>query len=52
MYYCKHGVNDVRFIIQRMRVIPEELRQEVTNHYENLIRPNEGYPGRKAANED
>ena len=51
LYFCKKGVNDARWIIQRMRVIPEVLRQEVTDHYEKLVKPNDGYSGRKAANE-
>lgn len=50
MYYCKRGVNDVRFIIQRMKMIPESLRQEVTNKYEALVKPNSGYSGRDEAN--
>ena len=50
MYFCRSGVNDIFWTKQRMRAIPEELRQEVTDHYEKLIKPNQGYPGRDAAN--
>jgi hypothetical protein len=51
MYYCKNGKNDAHFIISRMKVIPEGMRREVTNHYEKLVKPNSGYSGRNAANE-
>lgn len=50
MYFCRRGVNDIFWIIKKMRVIPEDRRQEVTNHYEKLIKFNEGYPGRDEAN--
>ena len=50
MYHCKHGVNDAHWIISRMKVIPESLRQEVTNEYERLVKPNSGYSGRDEAN--
>ena len=50
MYHCKHGVNDAHWIVSRMKVIPESLRQEVTNEYERLVKPNEGYSGRDEAN--
>lgn len=50
MYYCRRGVNDIHWIIKKMRVIPEDRRLEVTNHYEKLLKFNEGYPGRDEAN--
>ena len=51
MYFCRRGVNDVFFIIQRIKCIPEGRRREVSNHYEKLLRPNDGCAGRKEANE-
>ena len=51
LYYCKHGTNDAGWIIQRMKVIPEALRLEVTNEYERLVKPNNGCSGRRVANE-
>jgi len=51
MYFCRRGVNDIFWIIKKMRAIPEDRRQEVTNHYEKLLKFNEGYPGRDEANE-
>ena len=50
LYFCKKGVNDAYEIIGLMKMIPESLRQEVTNEYERLAKPNDGYSGRKAAN--
>jgi hypothetical protein len=50
MYFCRRGVNDIHWIIKKMRVIPEDRRQEVTNQYEKLLKFNDGYPGRDAAN--
>jgi hypothetical protein len=50
MYFCRRGVNDIRWIIKKFKAIPEDRRQEVTNHYEKLLRFNEGYPGRDEAN--
>jgi hypothetical protein len=51
MYFCRRGVNDIHWIIKKMRAIPEDRRREVTNHYEKLLKFNEGYAGRDAANE-
>lgn len=51
MYFCRRGVNDVHWIIKKMRVVPEDRRQEVTNHYENLFIRNVDNNGRKDANE-
>ena len=50
MYFCRRGVNDIHWIIKKLKVIPEDRRQEVTNHYEKLIKFNEGYAGRDEAN--
>jgi hypothetical protein len=49
-YFCRRGVNDIYWIIKKFKVIPEDRRQEVTNHYEKLLKFNEGYPGRDEAN--
>ena len=52
LYYCYDKNNsDQDWIIQRMKVIPEKLRREVSNEYERLVKPNDGYSGRRAANE-
>lgn len=51
MYFCRRGVNDIFWIIKKMKVIPEDRRLEVTNHYEKLLKFNEGCSGRKVANE-
>lgn len=51
MYFCRRGVNDIFWIIKKMKVIPEDRRQEVTNRYEKLLKFNEGYSGRDDANE-
>lgn len=50
MFFCRRGVNDIHWIIKKMKVIPEDRRQEVTNHYEKLLKFNDGYPGRDEAN--
>lgn len=50
MFLCKNGVNDIHWIIKKFKVIPEGRRQEVTNHYEQLLKFNDGYPGRDEAN--
>lgn len=50
MYFCRRGVNDIHWIIKKVRVIPEDRRLEVTNHYEKLLKFNDGYPGRDEAN--
>jgi hypothetical protein len=50
MYFCRRGVNDIFWIIKKFKVIPEDRRREVTNHYEKLLRFNDGYPGRDEAN--
>ena len=50
MYFCRRGVNDIFWIIKKMKVIPEGRRREVTNHYEKLLKFNEGCSGRDAAN--
>lgn len=51
MFFCRRGVNDIHWIIKKMRVIPEDRRREVTNHYEQLLKFNNGCSGRKEANE-
>lgn len=51
MYFCRRGVNDIHWIIKKFKVIPEDRRLEVTNHYEKLLKFNEGYSGRDEANE-
>lgn len=51
MYFCRRGVNDIFWIIKKMKVIPEDRRQEVTNRYEKLLKFNQGYSGRDEANE-
>lgn len=51
MYFSRQGVSDISWIIKKMKVIPEDRRREVTNRYEQLIKFNEGYPGRDEANE-
>lgn len=48
LYHCRGGVNDAHWIIQRMKVIPESLRQEVSDKYENLFLRNKN--GRELAN--
>jgi len=50
-YYYDKDNSDQDWIIQRMKVIPEKLRREVSNEYERLVKPNDGYSGRRAANE-
>jgi len=50
MYFCRRGVNDIFWIIKKMKVIPEDMRQEVANHYEKLLKFNEGCSGRDEAN--
>jgi len=49
-YHWRNG-SDCKWIISRMKVIPESRRREVSNHYENLFLRNEGGTGRKDANE-
>jgi len=49
-YHWRNG-SDCKWIIQRMKVIPESRRREVSNHYENLFLRNEGGTGRKDANQ-
>lgn len=51
MFFCRRGVNDIHWIIKKMRVIPEDRRREVTNRYEQLLKFNNGCSGRKEANE-
>jgi hypothetical protein len=51
MYFCRRGVNDIHWIIKKMKVIPEDRRLEVTNQYEKLLKPNDGCAGRDEANE-
>jgi hypothetical protein len=50
-FFCRRGVNDIFWIIKKMKVIPEDRRREVTNHYEKLLKPNQGCSGRDEANE-
>lgn len=50
-YFCRRGVSDCKWIISRMKRIPEDRRREVSNHYEKLLKPNNGCSGRKGANE-
>lgn len=50
MYFCRRGVNDIHWILKKMKVIPEDRRREVTNHYEKLLKFNQGYAGRDEAN--
>ena len=50
MYFCRRGVNDIHWIIKKMKVIPEDRRREVTNHYEQLLKFNNGCSGRDEAN--
>ncbi len=51
MYFCRRGVNDIFWVVKKMKVIPEDRRREVTNHYENLFIRNVNNKGRKHANE-
>jgi hypothetical protein len=51
MFFCRRGVNDIYWIIKKMKVIPEDRRREVTNQYEQLLKFNDGCSGRKEANE-
>lgn len=50
-WFCRRGVSDLNWIMQRMSVIPKELQQEVANEYERLYRNKELDNPRKAANE-
>lgn len=50
-YFCRRGVSDCNWIIQRMKCIPEDRRREVSNRYETLFIRNDGNTGRKDANE-
>ena len=50
MYFCRRGVNDIHWIIKKMKVIPEDRRREVTNRYEQLLKFNDGCSGRDEAN--
>jgi hypothetical protein len=50
-YYCyDHNNSDQDRIIECMKLIPEKLRREVSDEYERLVKPNDGYSGRIAAN--
>ncbi len=51
MYFCRRGVSDCDWIIQRMKLIPEDKRREVSNNYENMFIRNVDNLGRKHANE-
>ncbi|WP_351122620.1 hypothetical protein [Shewanella sp. T24-MNA-CIBAN-0130] len=46
-WYARRGESDVKFVMSRMRVIPENLKQEVSNEYERLFFQDDG---RKKAN--
>ena len=50
LFYHWSPVSDCKWIIQKMKVIPESRRREVANHYENLFLRNEGGTGRDDAN--
>lgn len=50
-YFCRRGVSDCNWIIQRIKCIPEDRRREVSNRYETLLMRNDGNTGRKDANE-
>ncbi|MBM7070896.1 hypothetical protein JQC92_02420 [Shewanella sp. 202IG2-18] len=45
-WYARGGNSDKRFVMQRMSVIPKELKHQVSIEYEKLIHSK----GRKAAN--
>jgi len=51
LFYKWRGKSDRPWIVQKMKVIPESRRREVSNHYENLFLRNEGGTGRDDANE-
>jgi hypothetical protein len=51
MYFSRQGVSDINWILKKMRAIPEDRRREVTNHYEQLLKFNDGCSGRREANE-
>jgi hypothetical protein len=46
-WYERRGESDVKFVMSRMNVIPEKLKQEVSNEYERLYAKGNG---RKLAN--
>lgn len=46
-WYSRRGEDDVKFVMSRMRVIPEHLKIEVSDKYERLYAQGKG---RKAAN--
>lgn len=49
-YHNKKGENDLKWILQRMAVIPKSKQQEVADQYERLFIKNKPF-GRKPANE-
>ena len=51
LFYHWKGKSDQDWIAQRMKVIPELLRREVSDRYETLYIQNDGGTGRKDANE-
>lgn len=50
-YYYDKDDSDQDRIIECIKVIPEKLRREVSDEYEKLVKPNDGYSGRRVANE-
>lgn len=48
-YHCRRGVSDCNWVVQRMKQIPEDKRQEVANKYESLFLTAKN--GRKEANQ-
>lgn len=49
MYYSRAGVCDLKFVLSRMNLIPEDLKLEVSKKYESFG-PVHGGEKRKAAN--
>jgi len=49
MYFYSGGESDKKFILQRMSVIPDELKHEVSEEYERIYGAG-GHVNRKAAN--
>ena len=47
-WFCKRGESDINWILTRMEVIPNELKQDVAHEYERIFRRNKN--GRELAN--
>jgi hypothetical protein len=49
MYYSRHGISDLKFVTSRMKVIPEDLKIQISDQYE-AFGPARGGEYRKSAN--